>query len=286
MQPSDDTHDTLLRNLSNTMLDVCRESMTLIKRNDQAASITLTQQQEWGVYLELLKVMFNLADRVSAFHIPVQQQPAFMDRLEDHVSERLKTLLAPSLSASQIDDQEIVVSVGQTVAESRQTYERHKFVFSEDSKARNDFFRHASERVATRANAGTNQAVMATAMLCISAVLPALTALFEDKGATSAAASPVTRPDAEAPSSDTSPASSSPGRQAIKLISVVAAIKGMDGEFETRWGMLPQFRRDLKPDQIEALTRHMNRVAQIAGDRFAIVSSRLLGQSDTSAGNA
>ncbi len=280
-------HDTLLRDLSNTMLDVCRESVTLIKRNDQAASITLTQQQEWDVYLELLKVMFNLADRVSAFYIPVQQQPAFMDQLEDHASERLKTLLAPSLSASHVDDQEIVLSVGQAVAESRQTYERHKFVFSEDSPARNDFFQHASERVAKRANAGNHQAVTATAMLCISAVLPALTALFQ--GTTSApdtGASPATHADTETPSSEASSAFSSPGRQTIKLISVVASIKGMDGEFETRWGLLPQFRRDLTSDQIEELTRHMNRVAQIVGDRFAIVSSGLLGQSRTPAGNA
>ncbi len=276
MQPSNKEHDILLRNLSNTMLDVCRESVTLIKRNDQAASITLTQQQEWGVYLELLKVMFNLADRVSAFYIPIQQQPEFMDRLEDQASEQLKTLLAPSLSASQIDDQEIVLSVGQAVAESRQTYERHKFVFSEDCQERNAFFQHASERVANRANAGNNQAVMATATLCISAVLPALTALFEGK--TSA-------PDAKTPASDSS-SSASPDKQTIKLISVVAAIKGMDGEFETRWGLLPQFRQDLQPDQLEALTQQMNRVAQIVGDRFAIASSKLLGQSNTPAGNA
>ncbi len=284
MQSSIKEHDTLLRDLSNTMLDVCRESVTLIKRNNQAASIALTQQQEWGVYLELLKVMFNLADRVSAFYIPIQQQPEFMDRLEDHASEQLKTLLAPSLSASQIDDQEIVLSVGQAVAESRQTYERHKFVFSEDSKERTAFFQHASERVANRANAGKNQAVMATTTLCISAVLPALTALFEGKTSAPDTATPsTTHTDAQAPAAD---ASAAPDRQAMKLISIVAVIKGMEGEFETRWGLLPQFRRDLKPDQIEELTRHMNRVAQIVGDRFAIVSSRLLGQSPPPAGNA
>ncbi len=283
MQPSTKEHDTLLQDLSNTMLDVCRESVTLIKRNDQAASITLTQQQEWNVYLELLKVMFNLADRVSAFYIPIQQQPDFMDRLEDYASERLKALLSPSLSASHIDDQEIVLSVGQAVADSRQTYERYKFVFSEDSQERNAFFQHASERVASRADAGDNQAVVATATLCISAVLPALTALFEGKTpAPDTTASPATHSGEKAPSSE----AASPGRQAIKLISVVSAIKGMDGEFETRWGLLPQFRRDLKQDQIEALTRHMNRVAQIVGDRFAIASSKFLGQSNTPTGNA
>ncbi len=283
MPPSTKDYDTLLRDLSNTILDVCRESVTLIKRNDQAAALTLTRQQEWDVYLELLKVMFNLADRVSAFYIPIRHQPEFMDRLEDHASEQLTTLLAPSLSASQIDDQEIVLSVGQAVAESRRTYERHKFVFSEDSKERDAFFRYASERVANRANADKNEAVMSTAMLCIGAVLPALTALFEGK--TSAPDAATARAGAKTPAAVAAP-SASPDKQAIKLISVVAAIQGTGGEFETRWGLLPQFRQDLTPGQIEELTRHMNRVAQIVGDRFAIASSKLLGRSNAPAGNA
>ena len=42
----------------------------------------------------------------------------------------------------------------------------------------------------------------------------------------------------------------------IKLISVVASISGE--EFETPLGLLPQFRRDLRPDQVEALTDYMN----------------------------
>ncbi len=279
MKHSNKEYETILKNLSDTMLDVCRESVALIKRSDQSASITLNQQQEWDLYLEFLKVMFNLADRVSAFYIPIQQQPEFMNGLEDHVSGQLKTLLAPSLSASQIDEQEIVLSVGQAVSESRQAYERYKFVFSEDGKERNAFFRHASERVAGRAGAANNQAIMSTAVLCISAVLPALTALFEGKTPDPAATTaPSAHPEAEDPAATS--------RQVIKLISVVAAISGAGGEFETRWGLLPQFRRDLTSDQIEALTRHMNRVAQIVGDRFAIASSRLLGQSDTPVGNA
>ncbi len=276
-------YEPILKDLSNTILDVCRESATLIKRSDQSTSIKLNQQQEWDVYLEFLKVLFNLADRVSAFYVPIQRQPEFMNSLEDHVSDRLKSLLAPSLSSSQIDDQEIVVSVGQAVAESRRTYEPHKFVFSEDSKARNAFFQHAGERVAGRTGDANNQAVMTTTAVCISAVIPALTALFEGKPPEREAETfPATQPQAEGPSSARS--KNPHGAKSIKLISVVASISGE--EFETRWGLLPQFRRDLKPDQVTTLTEYMNRVARIVGDRFAIESSKALGKADSPGGNA
>ena len=279
MKQSIQEHESLLNDLSNTILDVCRESVTLIKRSDHAATINLSQQQEWEIYLEFLKVLFNLVDRVSAFYVSIQQQPEFMDSLEDHVGDRLKTLLAPSLSSAQIDEQEIVVAIGRTVAESRETYEPYKFVFSEDNKERNAFMQHVGERVAGRAGAVNNQAIVSTTTLCISAVIPALAALFEGKTpAPEDKTSPATQPQAAGQASAPS------GAQLIKLISVVASISGE--EFETRWGLLPQFRRDLKPDQVTALTDHMNRVARIVGDRFAIESAKVLGKADPPVGNA
>ena len=283
MKHSIQEHEPILRDLSNTILDVCRESVTLVKRSDQAVTTNLSQKREWEIYLEFLKVLFNLVDRISAFHVSIQQQPEFMNSLEDHVSERLKTLLAPSLSSAQIDEQEIVVAIGQAVAESRESYEAYKFVYSEDSKERNAFFQHVGERVAGRAGAANNQAIISTTTLCIGAVIPALTALFEGK-----TPEPETEssPEAQArAASQSSSASADPSAtRVIKLISVVTSISGE--EFETRWGLLPQFRRDLRPDQVEALTDYMNRVARIVGDRFAIESSKVLGKADPPVGNA
>ncbi len=279
MNHSIQEHEPILKDLSNTILDVCRESVTLVKRSDPAVTTSLTQKQEWGIYLEFLKVLFNLVDRVSAFHVSIQQQPEFMNRLEDHVSDRLKTMLAPSLSSAQIDEQEIVVAVGRAVAESRETYEPYKFVVSEDSKERNAFFQHVGERVDGRAGAVNNQAILSTTTLCISAVIPALTALFEGKTPESGA---MTSPATQSQTAGQAPAPS--GAKVIKLISVVASISGE--EFETRWGLLPQFRRDLKPDQVTTLTDYMNRVARIVGDRFAIESSKVLGKAEPPVGNA
>ena len=283
MKHSIQEHEPILNDLSNTILDVCRESVTLVKRSDQAVTTTLSQKQEWEIYLEFLKVLFNLVDRISAFHVSIQQQPEFMNSLEDHVSERLKTLLAPSLSSAQIDEQEIVVAIGRAVAESRESYEAYKFVYSEDSKERNAFFQHVGERVAGRAGAVKNQAIISTTTLCIGAVIPALTALFEGKTPKpETESSPETQ--ARAASQSSSPSTDPSGTRVIKLISVVASISGE--EFETRWGLLPQFRRDLKPEQVEALTDYMNRVARIVGDRFAIESSKVLGKTDPPVGNA
>jgi len=282
----------ILNDLADTMLGVARESVTLVKRSDQMVSTKFSREQEWEIYLEFLKVMFNLADRISAFFVPIQQQPPFMDSLEDHVSDRLSTLIAPSMSSAEMDEQEVVLSIGQAVAESRKIYEKHKFVFSEDSKERNAFFQQAAERVATRAGATTNQAILSASTLCTSAVIPAMTALFEGKSDTeqvpeaSSESTPPPTAERAQPATAGSGTSepSTPGPQAIKLISVVSSISGE--EFETRWGLFPQFRRDLQPEQVKELTKHMNRVAQLLGDRFAILSSRLSQESNQPSGHA
>jgi hypothetical protein len=57
-----------------------------------------------------------------------------------------------------------------------------------------------------------------------------------------------------------------------KLISVISRTQGEE-EVETWWGLHPQFRRDLPPDEAKELAKHMNRVTRIVGERFAIVVS-------------
>lgn len=280
----------ILDDLATTMLGVARESVSMVKRSDQAISTKLTREQEWEVYLEFIKVMFNLADRASAFYVPLQQQPQFMDSLEDCVSDRLTTLLAPSMSSAEIDDQEVVLSVGQAVGESRQIYEKYKFVFSEDTKERNALFQHAAERVAGRAGASNNQAIIAASTLCTSAVIPAMIALFEGKpGEANSEEAPSAESGTTATTQATTSSSGSsepsiPSAQAIKLISVMSSITGE--EFETRWGLFPKFRSDLQPEQLKEITKHMNRVSQLVGDRFAILSSKISQETNQPSGNA
>ena len=294
----------ILSELSTTMLDVARESVSLVKRSDQSQTIKLTQTQEWEIYLEFVKVMFNLVDRVSAFYLPIQIQPEFMDSLEDRVSDRLKTLLAPTLTSSQIDDQEITLSIGSAVAESRQIYERYKFVPTDESKEKDGYFLFVGERVATRVGANNNQAIISSAGLCARALIPAITALFsgtpppqetpapEAEGAPQVtpdqpiAASAAGQPAAGTPTAAEQPTSLAPppGRQMIKLISVVSS-SSLD-EIETRWGLFPQFRHDLSPQQVKELTAHMNNVTRIVGERFAVLTAKLSATSDQPTGHA
>jgi hypothetical protein len=280
----------ILKDLAHTMMSVARESVGLIKRSDQKQALKLQQKQEWEIYLEFLRMVFNLVDRLSGFYIPIQVQGEFMDSLEDSVAQQLKAVLAPSLSSSEIDDMEVVLSVGQTVSESRKIYERFKFVVTDQTKERDQYFQFFSERVAAKAGAPGKKEITSAAFLCGSAVVPALTSLFED----------ATKPKGEAATTppsgladESSGASGSvvqeesasmqasgqeeAGKNLIKLISVVSRTQGE--EVESWWGLHPQFRRDLPPAEAKELAKHMNRVTRIVGERFAIVAS--LAQSGT-----
>jgi hypothetical protein len=55
-------HETILKNLADTMLGIARESVSMVKRSDQEVSTRLSREQEWEIYLEFLKVLFNLAE--------------------------------------------------------------------------------------------------------------------------------------------------------------------------------------------------------------------------------
>jgi hypothetical protein len=71
----------------------------------------------------------------------------------------------------------------------------------------------------------------------------------------------------------------------IKLISVISRTQGEE-EVETWWGLHPQFRRDLPPDEAKELAKHMNRATRIVGERFAIVLSLAQAGASRPVGNA
>jgi hypothetical protein len=56
----------------------------------------------------------------------------------------------------------------------------------------------------------------------------------------------------------------------IKLISVMSDVSG--DEIETRWGLHPRFRQDLTSEESQQLTKLMNRVAKVLGERYAAVA--------------
>ncbi len=286
---STENYGPVLKDLANTMLGVARESVSLMKRSDQQRSLKLNRNQEWEVYLEFLRIQFSLVDRLSAFHVRIQDQPEFMNSLEDSVTAQLRTALAPTMSSTEVDEMEVTLAVGKTVAESRQIYEKYKFVVTEQSKERDAFFQAFAVRVASKMGASGSEGLTSAAFLCASSVVPALTKLFEDSAnPSSAAASPDTQPETTTESAPVSAVASSDdlpdGGQTIKLVRVMSKVSGE--EVDTWWGIHPQFQRDLQPQEAKDLAKHMNRVARIVGERFAVVASLAQSNDDQPVGHA
>jgi hypothetical protein len=233
----------------------------------------LNRQDEWGIYLEFLKVMFNLTDRLSALYLPVKAQPQFMDSLEDAVTLQLKNVLKPAFGSG-ADQMEIMLTVGTAVAESRQTYERHRFLVTEDNPVKDEMLKDFGGRVADAMGIAGNAQVASAATLCASAVIPAIKAILAGDAppiatvniATSVATDTTSAP----PSITTTPGPHGPTGTEIKLVSVMSTVAGE--EVETRWGLHPRFRQDLPPEDIQQVTKLMNRVAKILGERYASVA--------------
>ena len=253
------------RSLADLMLAVAGESVTLLKKNAPEQALKLKRQDEWKLYLEFLKVTFNLTDRLSAFHIPIKDQPEFMSGLEDTVTARLRAVLEPAFGAG-VDQNDIMMTISGVVVESRRLYEGYRFSIHEDTKTKNEMFDAFGGRVADALGVAGNPQITSAAMLCATAMIPAITAILKgDTPPSEAGAS------SSGTVSDSSPLSSKgqTGNE-IKLISVMSDVSG--DEIETRWGLHPRFRQDLSSEEIQQLTKLMNRVAKVLGERYAAVA--------------
>jgi hypothetical protein len=265
MSATQDPYSAVLRDLASLMVAVSGESVTMVKRSAPEQAMKLKKSSEWEIYLEFLKLLFNLADRLSAHYIPLKDQPLFMDNLEDAVTQQLKNVLAPALGPD-TDEMEVVLAIGQTVAQSRERYERFKFLATEDSTQKDECFKAFGETIAYLVGAQGNGMVISAATLCGNAVIPAMQSLLESAASGTA---PAQTAAAATPASSVPDPEGKTGNE-IKLISVMSTIQGE--EIETRWGLHPRFRQDLKPEQVQELNQLMNRIAHILGTRYASVA--------------
>ena len=264
MATANTAYQERLRQLAELMLAVSGESVTMMKRNAPEQALKLKRQDEWGLYLEFLKIMFNLTDRLVALHIPIKDQMEFMNGLEDAVTQQMKRALEPAFG-SNADQMEIVLTIGTTVAESRDTYEKYKFLITEDSKTKNEMFRDFGEKVAEALGSSRNTQLSSAASLCASAVIPALSAVLQGEAPPSQEISQTVPP-----AVGTSTEQKQSTGQEIKLVSLMSSVSGE--EVETRWGLHPRFRNDLTQTELQQLTRLLNRVAKILGERYAAVA--------------
>ena len=273
MATANQENQSQLRQLAELMLAVAGESVTVMKRNASERALKLKRQDEWGIYLEFLKVMFNLTDRLSALYLPIKEQPQFMDNLEDAVTLQLKNVLEPAFGSG-ADQTEIMLTVGAAVAESRQAYERYRFLVTENNPVKDEMLKDFGGRVADAMGVAGNAQVSSAATLCASAVIPAIKAILAGDtppiAATGTADSVATETTSTPPHFPATPWSQGPTGTEIKLVSVMSTVAGE--EVETRWGLHPRFRQDLPPEDVQQLTKLMNRVAKILGERYASVA--------------
>ena len=265
-------NQTQLRQLAELILAVAGESVTVMKRNAPERALKLKRQDEWGIYLEFLKVMFNLTDRLSALYLPIKEQPQFMDSLEDAVTLQLNHVLEPAFGSG-ADQTELILTVGAAVAESRQTYDRYRFLVTENNPVKDEMLKHFGERVADTMGITGNAQVSSAATLCASAVIPAIKAILAGDAPPAAVVDTVTQAIEATPAPP--PSTATPGHQGptgteITLVSVMSTVAGE--EVETRWGLHPRFRQDLPPEDMQRVAKLMNRVAKILGERYAAVA--------------
>ncbi len=262
-----------LRQLAELILAVAGESVTVMKRTAPERALKLKRQDEWGIYLEFIKIMFNLTDRLSALYLPVKEQPQFMDSLEDAVTQQLKNVLEPAFGSG-ADQMEIMLTVGTAVTESRQTYERFRFLITEDNPVKDEMLNAFGGRVADAMGIAENAQVSSAATLCASAVIPAIKAVLAGDAppiASVGTEAPVAPPASSiSPLPTAMPSPQSPTGNEIKLVSVISTVTGE--EVETRWGLHPRFRQDLPPEDMQQVAKLMNRVAKILGERYATVA--------------
>ena len=272
MGTSKNPYSEQLRGIAELILAVAGESVTVMKRNAPERALKLKRHDEWGIYLEFLKVMFNLTDRLSILYLPIKEQPLFMDSLEDAVTLQLKNVLEPAFGSG-ADQTEIMLTVGAAVAESRQTYERYRFLVTENNPAKDEMLKDFGGRVAEAMGIAGNAHVSSAATLCASAVIPAIKAVLAGDAPPAAAvntATPATATASTLPPPPATPEPQGPTGTEIKLVSVMSTVEGE--EVETRWGLHPRFRQDLPPEDMQQVTRLMNRVAKILGERYASVA--------------
>ena len=100
-----------------------------------------------------------------------------MDSLEDAVTLQLKNVLEPAFGSG-ADQTEVMLTVGAAVAESRQTYERYRFLVTEQNPVKDEMLKDFGGRVADTMGISGNPQVSSAAALCASAVIPAIKAIL------------------------------------------------------------------------------------------------------------
>ena len=164
--------------LGETLLGIAQESVTFVKRQAPHAAPKLSRKQEWEVFIEFLKVMFNVVDRVATFHVPINEYLQFLDAVEDAVIDQMNNAFRRQ-AGPDYDDIPLKVSIAAAFDLGQKFYQPHQFLITEESAEKDRYFKAFAEAVATAMNAWGSTAIVTTASLCASSSVAAIKALME-----------------------------------------------------------------------------------------------------------
>ncbi|TAL12927.1 MAG: hypothetical protein EPO02_00090 [Nitrospirae bacterium] len=169
------------------MLAIARESMTLIKQNDPALASKVSRKQEWEAFIEFLKVLFNLADRVGAFYVPVSEYLQFLDAVEDAVIDQMNNAFRRQAGPG-YDEMPVKVSISAAFDLGQKLYQPYQFMVLEEGKERDRFFQKFGEAVAVALGVRGHNTVATSATICAGSSITAMKLLMEsaDGGSPSA----------------------------------------------------------------------------------------------------
>jgi len=160
------------------MLAIAKESMTLIKRNDPSTASKVSRKKEWEGFIEFLKVLFNLADRVGAFHVPVSEYLQFMDAVEDAVIDQMNNAFRQQAGPG-YDEMPVKISISAAFDLGQKLYQPYQFMVLEEGKERDRYFQKFGEAVGAALGVSGNNTIATTATMCASSSIAAMKSLLE-----------------------------------------------------------------------------------------------------------
>ena len=164
--------------LGELMIGISRESMMLLKRQAPNALGTLERKQEWEGFIEFLKVLFNLVDRVGTLYIPVSEFLQFLDAVEDAVIDQMNNALRKQ-AGSAYDETPLKVSISAAFETAQKFYQPHRFMITDEGPDRDRYLTAFGEAVADVLGLKGNKTIVTTASMCAGSSIAAIKALLE-----------------------------------------------------------------------------------------------------------
>ena len=164
--------------LGELMIGISRESMVLLKRQAPNALGTLERKQEWEGFIEFLKVLFNLVDRVATLYIPINEYLQFLDAVEDAVIDQMNNALRKQAGGA-YDETPLKVSISAAFETAQKFYQPHRFMVTDEGPDRDRYLTAFGEAVANVLGLKGNKMIVTTASMCAGSSIAAIKALLE-----------------------------------------------------------------------------------------------------------